>query len=234
MRARLGGRQRDAREALRRPPRPSSATSSAPSARSPRAHMLTADRLRPDVPDPAHQHALLGRARRCPRPASGRRFGRDPAIFQYYPGHGLQLQPLASWGRANAIAGACLAALRSAHDARTAAARAIADALAGPARRAGRAPQRLPRVGVLLRLRDRHAAVGERDDAGDRDPGARRAATARSGKKRWRRARAERARRLRAGRRRTASRCAAPGGAPLPPVLVRARRTACSTAACRP
>ena len=37
----------------------------------------------------------------------------DPAVFQYYPGHGLQLQPLASWGRANAIAGACLAAMRS-------------------------------------------------------------------------------------------------------------------------
>ena len=37
----------------------------------------------------------------------------DPEIFQYYPGRGLQLQPLASWGRANAIAGACLAALRS-------------------------------------------------------------------------------------------------------------------------
>ena len=54
-----------------------------------------------------------GRAPRCP--ASGWRtsFGRDPAIFQYYPGRGLQLQPLASWGRANAIAGACLAALRS-------------------------------------------------------------------------------------------------------------------------
>src|SRR5262249_18064149 len=34
-------------------------------------------------------------------------------IYQYYPGHGLQFQPLASWGRANAIAGACLAALRS-------------------------------------------------------------------------------------------------------------------------
>ena len=48
-------------------------------------------------------------------PTSGWRtsFGTDPAIFQYYPGHGLQLQPLASWGRANAIAGACLAALRS-------------------------------------------------------------------------------------------------------------------------
>ena len=48
-------------------------------------------------------------------PASGFRTSpdADPAVFQYYPGHGMQLQPLASWGRANAIAGACLAALRS-------------------------------------------------------------------------------------------------------------------------
>jgi hypothetical protein len=75
-------------------------------------HTLTADRIRPTF--------LVLRANtrfwsRSPLPASGWRtsFGTDPAIFQYYPGHGLQLQPLASWGRANAIAGACLAALRS-------------------------------------------------------------------------------------------------------------------------
>lgn len=73
---------------------------------------LTADRLRPTF-------LVLRQNERFwkdqPVPASGWRttFGRDPAIFQYYPGRGLQLQPLASWGRANAIAGACLAALRS-------------------------------------------------------------------------------------------------------------------------
>jgi hypothetical protein len=76
------------------------------------AHQLTADRIDPTF--------LVLRANtnfwsRAALPASGWRttFGRDPAIFQYYPGRGLQLQPLASWGRANAIAGACLAALRS-------------------------------------------------------------------------------------------------------------------------
>jgi hypothetical protein len=75
-------------------------------------HTLTTDRLRPTF--------LVLRANtrfwsQSPLPAAGWRtsFGTDPAIFQYYPGHGLQLQPLASWGRANAIAGACLAALRS-------------------------------------------------------------------------------------------------------------------------
>jgi hypothetical protein len=73
---------------------------------------LTSDRLRPTF------LVLRQNARFWPTepvPAAGWRttFGRDPAIFQYYPGRGLQLQPLASWGRANAIAGACLAALRS-------------------------------------------------------------------------------------------------------------------------
>jgi hypothetical protein len=43
-------------------------------------------------------------------PASGRRFmfGRDPVTFQYYAGHGLQFQPLASFGHANALASSCL------------------------------------------------------------------------------------------------------------------------------
>jgi hypothetical protein len=75
-------------------------------------HMLTVDRLRPVF-------LVLRTNTRFwatqPLPASGFRTSpmTDPAVFQYYPGHGLQLQPLASWGRANAIAGACLAALRS-------------------------------------------------------------------------------------------------------------------------
>jgi hypothetical protein len=76
------------------------------------AHTLTADRLR------ATFLVLRTNTRfwaNEPMPASGFRTSpdADPAVFQYYPGHGLQLQPLASWGRANAIAGACLAALRS-------------------------------------------------------------------------------------------------------------------------
>jgi hypothetical protein len=76
------------------------------------AHQLTVDRLDP-------LWLLLNTNARfwasAPVPAAGWRttFGRDPVIFQYYPGRGLQVQPLASWGRANAIAGACLAALRS-------------------------------------------------------------------------------------------------------------------------
>jgi D-glucuronyl C5-epimerase C-terminus len=43
-------------------------------------------------------------------PASGYRttFGRHPAVFQYYPGRGMQLQPLASWGKVNWLARTCL------------------------------------------------------------------------------------------------------------------------------
>ena len=72
-------------------------------------HALTSDRIEPTF------LILRTNARfwpRAPIPASGWRTG-GPEIFQYYPGRGLQLQPLASWGRANAIAGACLSALRS-------------------------------------------------------------------------------------------------------------------------
>ncbi len=45
-----------------------------------------------------------------PLPAGGARlhFGRDPVTFQYYAGRGLQIQPLASFGRANALANVCL------------------------------------------------------------------------------------------------------------------------------
>ena len=75
-------------------------------------HALTADRLRPTFLI-LRQNVRFWKDQ--PVPASGWRttFGRDPTIFQYYPGRGLQLQPLASWGRANAIAGACLAAMRT-------------------------------------------------------------------------------------------------------------------------
>ena len=48
------------------------------------------------------------RSRVLPAPAFRTSFGRDPAVFQYYPGRGIQLQQLASWGRVNAVAHACL------------------------------------------------------------------------------------------------------------------------------
>ncbi|HUR85967.1 MAG TPA: D-glucuronyl C5-epimerase family protein [Solirubrobacteraceae bacterium] len=45
-----------------------------------------------------------------PRPGRRFVFGRDPVTFQYYAGHGLQIQPLASFGRANALAAPCVRA----------------------------------------------------------------------------------------------------------------------------
>ena len=43
-------------------------------------------------------------------PAGGARitFGADPVIFQYYRGEGLQIQPLANFGKANALYNACV------------------------------------------------------------------------------------------------------------------------------
>ena len=48
--------------------------------------------------------------RSAPLPAPGARLtlGSSPVIFQYYRGQGLQLQPLASFGRANALYNACV------------------------------------------------------------------------------------------------------------------------------
>jgi hypothetical protein len=71
------------------------------------AHLLDAGRLKP---------AFLALRRNtrfwthAPFPYAAQRttFGRDPAVFQYYPGRGLQLQSLASWGKANWLAGDCL------------------------------------------------------------------------------------------------------------------------------
>ncbi|MBE2318930.1 hypothetical protein DVA67_023355 [Solirubrobacter sp. CPCC 204708] len=76
------------------------------------ARQLTSDRLRPTFLI-LRQNARFWAKQPVPAPGWRTTFGRDPAIFQYYPGKGLQLQPLASWGRANAVARACLDALRS-------------------------------------------------------------------------------------------------------------------------
>jgi hypothetical protein len=96
-------------------------------------HALTSERIDPTFLVLRNNTSFWARA---PLPASGFRttFGRDPAIFQYYPGHGMQLQPLASWGRANALAGACLKAIQTRsrkHPCRKAALTASLDRLAG-------------------------------------------------------------------------------------------------------
>jgi D-glucuronyl C5-epimerase C-terminus len=69
--------------------------------------LLSHDRLEPVFLVLRRNRELWTRA---PMPAPGERrtFGRDPAVFQYYPGRGIQLHPLASWGTVNWLAGTCL------------------------------------------------------------------------------------------------------------------------------
>ena len=102
-------------------------------------HLLTADRIDPLFLTLRRNTAFWARGA-VPPPAWRTTFGDDPVIFQYYPGHGLAVQPLASWGRASALARACLAALRagSRHPCPARALRRRLDRLAGlAARRSG-------------------------------------------------------------------------------------------------
>ena len=48
------------------------------------------------------------RSRPFPAPGARLSLGRSPVVFQYYRGQGLQLQPLASFGKANALYNACV------------------------------------------------------------------------------------------------------------------------------
>src|SRR5215216_675431 len=71
------------------------------------SHLLTSGRLPPAFLVLQRNTEFWTHA---PFPATAQRttFGGDPAVFQYYPGRGMQLQPLASWGKANWLAGRCL------------------------------------------------------------------------------------------------------------------------------
>ncbi|MGH2841314.1 MAG: D-glucuronyl C5-epimerase family protein, partial [Solirubrobacteraceae bacterium] len=73
------------------------------------SHTLTASRIEP-IFLTLRRNRDFWTQRALPR--AGRRvtFGRDPVVFEYYPGRGLALQPLAGFGRASAMASLCLAA----------------------------------------------------------------------------------------------------------------------------
>ena len=73
------------------------------------AHLLDAGRLRPAFLV-LHRNTEFWTHNAFPYASQRITFGRDPAVFQYYPGRGMQLQPLASWGKANWLAGQCLRA----------------------------------------------------------------------------------------------------------------------------
>ena len=71
-----------------------------------------------------------------PRASERRSFGAHPAVFQYVPGHGMQLHPLATWGQLNGKLRRCL--YTRGEDCRERALRRKVDALGRLAARRGR------------------------------------------------------------------------------------------------
>jgi hypothetical protein len=69
------------------------------------SHLLEPSRLRPAFLVLRRNTRFWTRAA---FPAAGHRVSYGPAVFQYYPGRGMQLQPLASWGKLNWLARTCL------------------------------------------------------------------------------------------------------------------------------
>ncbi|MBW3607790.1 MAG: D-glucuronyl C5-epimerase family protein [Actinobacteria bacterium] len=69
--------------------------------------MLTASRLDP-VFLTIRRNREFWTTRPLPVPRTRLSFRRDPVVFEYYAGRGLAIQPLASFGRANALAASCL------------------------------------------------------------------------------------------------------------------------------
>ena len=71
------------------------------------ARLLTSSRLAPVFLTIRRNREFWTR-RPLPRPGARLAFAKDPVVFQYYVGRGLAIQPLASFGKANALAGSCL------------------------------------------------------------------------------------------------------------------------------
>ena len=133
-------------------------------------------------------------------------FSGSELVWEYYPGEGIELHVLGTFGKANG--------LWQAHEDAQAARAARRNG------RAGRAARLRARVGVRLRLRRRHAAMDERAVAGDGHPGARARVRAarRTDVPRRRQARADALPAAAAARRARAH----PAGGALPDLLVRA------------
>ena len=116
------------------------------------------------LPQPAPQHAHVD-AGAVPGGGRAAQLRRHPAVFQYVPGRGMQLHPLATWGQVNARLRACLRRARRLRGARL---RRRLDALARlAAQRGGFAAWE-----YYYAYAQGYAAVDERDGAGDRGAGA--------------------------------------------------------------
>ena len=96
--ARVQRRRAPPRAGSTAPAPPSSARSSASSNTLASAAPARAEPAAPRRSSCCAATRSSGRARRSPLPVSATSYG--PAVFQYYPGRGMQLQPLASWGKA--------------------------------------------------------------------------------------------------------------------------------------
>jgi len=70
------------------------------------AGLLTPDRM-PAVFLQLERNVEFWRARGVPRAGTRVTFSGSPVIFQFYPGEGLALQPLANFGKANALYASC-------------------------------------------------------------------------------------------------------------------------------
>ena len=89
------------------------------------ARLLTASRLEP-VFLTIRRNREVWTTRALPAPRSRLSFRGDPVIFEYYSGRGVAIQPLASFGRANALAASCVRS-SSRHRCRPAALRRLLD-----------------------------------------------------------------------------------------------------------
>ena len=124
-----------------------------------RGHAQARRRLDPLWLIAAAATASGGRAGRCCRSGERVSFHDSEVVFQYFPGEGLQIHPLANFGKLNALV-------------------ALASGLRPHAQDAGRADgarclaRRRARLGVLLRLRRRRARLGVEPRAGHRPAGA--------------------------------------------------------------
>ena len=100
---------------------------------------------------------MVGRTGPLLAPAQRVEFAGSQMVWEYYPGQGIELQVLGSFGKADGLYGG---GKSYPPDARA----AVDEMIPLAAKRGGGAG-----LGVLLQLRRRHAAVDQRDVAGDRD-----------------------------------------------------------------
>ena len=77
--------------------------------------LLTASRMDP-VFLMLRENTRLWRTAKLPAPGDRRTVAAGAVVLEHYPGNGWQLQPLATWGKVNALAARCLSASQAGED----------------------------------------------------------------------------------------------------------------------